>query len=298
MHAVSAVEIDPQARLSEPLVEQILTRLGWSHRPEVTLAGLAELYAAWGTKVPFDNVRKLIRVKNGDPGPFPGSTPEDFFTAWLQHGTGGTCWAGNGSFHALLTALGFPAVRGVATMLAAPNIPPNHGTVQVIFDEQRYLVDCSMIHGEPLRLDPGAITEIRHPARGLRCEPRADGRWWIAWRPLHKLDGFDCRLEFFGAEAREFRERYESTREWSPFNYEVCARINRGEEVKGIAFGRAVTLRADGQADSHPVSRDERDRCLVEDVGLSEEIVAQLPADAPTPPPPGSRTAAAQTSAD
>jgi len=42
--------------------------------------------------VPFDNVRKLIHVKSGKAGPLPGGTAEDFFTAWLRHGTGGTCW--------------------------------------------------------------------------------------------------------------------------------------------------------------------------------------------------------------
>jgi N-hydroxyarylamine O-acetyltransferase len=38
----------------------------------------------------------------------------------------------------------------------------------------------------------------------------------------------------------------------------------------------------------------ERRRMLIEDFGMSEEIVSRLPADRPTPPPPGSATAQAQ----
>jgi N-hydroxyarylamine O-acetyltransferase len=278
------------AALSESLVERVLARLGLSARPEPTLQGLAVLYGAWCQRVPFDNVRKMIHVRSGDAGPLPGSPPEDFLTNWLKHGTGGTCWSGAGSFQALLAALGFAAVRGVATMLVVPDLPPNHGTVQVSFGTERYLVDCSMLHGEPLRLDEQAETRVTHPGWGLRCG-RRDGRWHVAWRPLHKVDGFECRLERFGASAEEFRHFYEQTRGWSPFNYEVSARINRGDKVVGMGFGQAVTLRADGSVEQRPISRAERDRVLIEEVGLSEEIVAQLPDDTPTPPPPGSRTA-------
>jgi hypothetical protein len=37
------------------LLEQVLSRLGLSERPEPTLDGLQTLYAAWCRKVPFDS---------------------------------------------------------------------------------------------------------------------------------------------------------------------------------------------------------------------------------------------------
>lgn len=73
--------------------------------------------------------------------------------------------------------------------------------------------------------------------------------------------------------------------------YLLNARINRGDEVVGLAFGQAVTLHADGSVSQRPVDDSERRRIQIEEVGLSEEIVSQLPADIPTPPPPGSRSA-------
>jgi len=174
-------------------------------------------------------------------------------------------------------------------MLAAPQLPPNHGTVMVDFDEKRYLVDCSMLHVEPLLLSEEA-TEVAHPAWGLRCE-RREGSWHISWRPLHKLDGFECRIERIGADHGEFAERYEATRGWSPFNYELSARANRGDVVKGAAFGHRVTLRADGSVERVAISHEERVRLLVDEIGMSEEITSRLPPDVPTPPPPGSKTA-------
>lgn len=279
--------------LSPALLERVLAKLNFNHRPAPTLENLRAIYAAWCQRVSFDNVRKLIHKRAGDSGPFPGNTPEDFFEAWLRHGTGGTCWSGAGSFHAFLRSLGFKVARGIGTMLVVPDLPPNHGTVRVTFDQAHYLVDCSMLHGEPLRLDENSETRIKHPAWGVRCAQR-DGRWHVWWRPLHKVEGFECRLERFDAEPSEFAAFYEKTRPWSPFNYELSVRINRGENVIGAGFGHGVSLLSDGSVTNTPISHEERMRLLIEDIGMSEEIVSQLPQDTPTPPPPGSKTAQAQ----
>jgi len=280
----------PVSVISPALVERVLARLGLQRNPEPTLDGLRLLYAAWCRRVPFDNVRKMIHLRRGKAGPLPGRTPEDYFDGWLKFGTGGTCWAGAGALQALLASLGFNAVRGVGTMLAAPDLPPNHGTVRVTLDSTDYLVDSSMLHGEPLVLKTNGETRVEHPTWGLRCV-RKENRWHITWRPLHKLDGLECRLERFGLTAAEYQAGYDSTCGWSPFNFEVTARANRNDNVVGISFGHAITLRSDGGVERSAVSHKERDRLLIEEIGISEEIVRELPEDAPTPPPPWSRTA-------
>lgn len=282
--------------LSDELLERVLERLDFNHRPPPTLESLRRLYAAWCRRVPFDNVRKLIHIRAGKGGPLPGSTAEDFFEAWLKHGTGGTCWTGAGACHALLQSLDFDTLRGIGTMLVTPGLPPNHGTVQVAFGSEKFLVDCSILHGEPLRLDETSETRVSHPVWGARCF-RRDGHWRVAWRPLHMLDGLECRLESFGAGRDEFESRYEQTREWSPFNYELYVRLNKMDDALGVGFGKAVRLQPDGSATSHPVSSAERKRLLIEEIGMSEEIAGQLPADQPTPPPPWSKNAAKTGSA-
>lgn len=277
--------------LPEALLEPVLAKLGFTHRPGTSFDDLVSIYRAWSHRVPFDNIRKLIHLRSGKAGPLPGDTAEDFFQAWLQHGSGGTCWAGAGALHALLQALGFDATRSIGTMLAAPDLPPNHGTVRVSFGDRYYLVDSGMLCTEPLALDPAAESSVDHAAWGLRCGKR-DDRWHIAWRPLHKTNGFECRLERFDATREDFQQAHEHTRGWSPFNFETAARLNREDHVAGIAFGHAVTFESDGGITRRPLDTAERNRVLIEEIGLSEALVSQLPADLPTPPPPGSRTAA------
>jgi N-hydroxyarylamine O-acetyltransferase len=276
--------------LSMDLLERVLMRLGLSDRPAPTLDGLQTLYAAWCRKVPFDNVRKLIHVHHHDPAPLPGDDATDFFEAWLANGTGGTCWAGNGALHALLVSLGFSASRGIGTMLASPNAPPNHGTVLVVYDETPYIVDASILHGEPLRLDEHTPTGVAHPAWGVQCSKR-EGHWYIRWRALHVLDGFDCRIEHVHVTREAFRERHEHTRSWSPFNYELYARSNRGNAVVGTAGGQRVEFNGVAGVVQKPLEGDDRIRILVDELGMQEEIVQRLPLDTPTPPPPWSRTA-------
>lgn len=281
----------PTSPLDPSLRQRVLDRLEIASDARPTLETLQALYTSWCQRVPFDNVRKLIHLHRQDPGLLPGTYAEDFFSAWLQHGTGGTCWAGSGALLALLQSLGFTAERGVATMLVAPDLPPNHGTVRVHLEGEQYLVDTSILFGEPLRLPSTGTAAVEHPAWGVRGEQR-DGRWHVRWRPLHQPEGFDCRYDSFGASAEKYVERHEGTRGWSPFNFQLTARRNRGEEVLGASFGNAVALTPAGTVQVQAIDDNERRRLLVEDFGLSEEIVAQLPPDRPTPPPPGSQSAA------
>ena len=57
-------------------------------------------------------------------------------------------------------------------MLAAPDLPPNHGTVVVDVDSAKYLVDCAILHGEPLLLngfeEVSVVTKHRRKRTGLR----------------------------------------------------------------------------------------------------------------------------------
>lgn len=279
--------------LPQPLLERVLARLGFTYRPDPTLASLKALYSAWCERVPFDNVRKLIHLNSGDSeGPLPGTDAEDFLDAWIRHGTGGTCWSGAGALVAVLKSLKFETDRCIATMMVAPSLPPNHGSVRVRVDGEAYLVDTSILCGEPLLLDDKqGMAGITHPAWGIKASMR-EGLWHIQWRPLHQPEGFECRLDLFGAEKEEYHDRYEATRGWSPFNYQLTARRNRQNKVLGASFGNAVTLHDDGSVEVEPIDDLERRRILIEEFGMSEEIVSRLPNDRATPPPPGSQRAA------
>lgn len=274
--------------VARDLAEKVLQKLGFSRAPSVDLAGLAAVYGAWCRRVPFDNVRKLIHVRAKDASPLPGGDPNDFFQNWLRHGTGGTCWASNGALQALLVSLGFPSVRGVGTMLVVPNLPPNHGTVVTAFDGVNYLTDASMLHDEPLPLVADA--ELTHGAWRARMFER-DGHSMVAWFPLMRPEGLDCKINHFPAAAGEFNERHEATRDWSPFNYELNTRKIIGDRTVGIVLGGRAEFNRDGKYSHTPLDANARLKCMIEELGYSEEIARQVPPDEKTPPPPGSKTA-------
>ena len=276
--------------LGNDLVERVLEHLGLQRRPDVSLPGLANLYERWSRRVPFDNIRKLIHVRAGDPRPLPGDRPNEFFEAWLRHGTGATCWAGNGALCELLVALGFDARRAAATMMVAPDIPPNHGSVVVHLDGERYVVDASMLFVEPLRLRAGA--RIAQRAWGVEAFD-IDGHFTIRWNPLLRPDLLDCRYNRYDVSAAQFSAFHEATRAWSPFNFGLSLNLVRGDGRIGAALDHRVTVDASGAVTRTPFTADARMRFLIDEVGISEATVAQIPADIPMPPPPGSRSATA-----
>lgn len=281
------------ALLSADLVKRVLGKLEIDP-PSPDLAGLHALYHAWCRKIPFDNSLKLIDVQGNAPGPLAGSKPDAFFENWLRFGSGGTCWAGNGGLHALLCALGFDASRGVATMLVAPDLPPNHGTVIVSVGDSRYLVDASILHSQPLRLHDESSSAAGDRGRAWDVRLRREGEHFkVHWRPLHMAGGMDCRIDYTPATLADFEQRYESTRAWSPFNYELYLRLISGDSVVGIAQGKRIEIDAGGTVHSTPLSAADRLGVLIDELGIHEDLARRIPADRPTPPPPGSNTARA-----
>lgn len=278
--------------LSHELLEQVLTKLGFSGFPVASASTLQAIYHAWCQRVPFDNARKLMTLREGHSGRLPGDNAEDFYQAWLKHGCGGTCWAGNGALCALLQNLGFDAGHGVATMMVVPDLPPNHGTVWVRLDGARYLVDASILYDVPLVLEQGLNSKVEHPAWGVKCRPHGD-TWVIEWRPHMRPKGLDCRIDSLGATLEEFMAFHEATRAWGPFNYELSVRSNRGDMVYGIAMGKWIEIGPRGEITESPLTADDRLARLVDTLQYSEEFASRIPADIPTPPPPGSNTAAA-----
>jgi len=265
------------------LVAAVLAKLA-VERPPPDLAGLRSVYAAWCRSVAFDNTLKLIHTAEAMPGPLPGSTADAFFDAWLEHGTGGTCWAGNGALHDLLGALGFDVERAIATMLPSADVPsPNHGSVIVTIDGERWIADASILSGDPIRITEPASTDHTGPLPRFEW---FEGKPAVMWRALTAPDGFPCRIDRIGADWDEWDALHQGTAGWSPFNFELSARLVRGDESFGAARGQRFAFRRDGTFVSSPLEGQERLRFLVEELGISEEIAYRVPNDRPLPPRP------------
>jgi N-hydroxyarylamine O-acetyltransferase len=255
------------------LVDRVLARLDVGGI-RADHAGLIALYGAWCERVPFDNVRKLVHLGEGRSAPLPGSSSTDFFDAWLATGAGGTCWAGNGALYELCRALGFAAERVLATMLTRPDQPPNHGSVLVYLEGERFIVDASILSGTPLLLSPSV---------GLPRIELANGTYTIVWRTPRAPEGFPCRIDRIGITDAEHDAFHQATATWGPFNYAVSARVNRNGLAIAYYGGQRFAFQPDGSVASGPIDRN---RFLVDEMHIAAELVARVPPDRELPPAP------------
>jgi N-hydroxyarylamine O-acetyltransferase len=262
---------------------KVLERLGIA-TPSRDLAGLRALYAAWCRAVPFDSVLKMIHVAEGGSGSLPGFTAESFLEDWLTWGVGGTCWAGNGALHAVLSALGFDAQRAIATMMPSHSPAPNHGSVVVRVDGERWIADASTLTAEPIRIPAPSEPSESGPLPRFEW---LDGRPAVVWRTFRVPAGFPCRFERIGVEGAEWDALHGASGIWSPFNYELSARVMRGDATIGVSPGQRFAIHADGSISGSPLDLAARRRFLVEELGIAAELARRLPDDRPVPPRPG-----------
>lgn len=152
------------------LVARYLRALGVPRRPPGREA-LAEIVAAHVTRVPFENVSKLLRFRSLGLAGVPDLA--SFLEGIERDRLGGTCYANNYHLYRLLLALGYAARLCGADMLR----PDVHIVVTVELDGHDLLVDAG--YGAPF-LDPFPLDAARSEEVSLGRErwvllPR-DGR--------------------------------------------------------------------------------------------------------------------------
>jgi hypothetical protein len=171
---------------------------------------------------------------------------------------------------------------------------PNHGSVCARVEGRSWIVDSSVLSNVPLPLgdelfiadDPVFTAEVEKLETG-------EHRLWFALPPHSSY--FPCRL-FIGEVSHTFyRERYELTRDRSPFNDRLYVRRNRPGEML-VLFGNSRFRRTEAGVEKTDLTEAELLRCLREEVGLSENLVEAWaacgaleasfqPPSGPPPPP-------------
>lgn len=276
--------ISPEPALSLDLVERVLTRLDLRQQPTLDLAGLNLLYGAFSGHVPFDNVQKRIWFAGPQTAPLPGGDPSEFFNNFLKHGTGGTCWPINGSLYALLRAVGFEACRIVGSVVVH-GYPQgaNHGSVVVTLDGTRYLVDAWMASFNVLPLVPGLRTSTGDGIHDIHAVPTGKGFEIISYPGFdreHPLP-FRPEPEYDPVDHNFFLTRADRTRAVGFFNEALFICRHFRESILTLGRKNRIRVTANGTLTKSEVGGAERRRLLIEEFGLSEEIVEALPPDVP-----------------
>lgn len=164
-------------------VERYLARLGVPAPAEPTAAALADLVRTHVGRVPFENL--LIQLNR------PASLQTAVTAVRIAQGGGGYCFELNGTFAALLTALGFEVRQHEGRCWIGtpdpPDAPVNHLALTVrCVDDSWWFTEVGMSDAicEPIPLEPGhypqgpfnyrleVITGPVHPGWRFHHDPR------------------------------------------------------------------------------------------------------------------------------
>jgi arylamine N-acetyltransferase len=270
--------------LAPALVERVLTKLGLRQRPALDLAGLNNLYAAFSANVPFDNVQKRIWFAGSQTTPLPSGDPNEFFNNWLQHGTGGTCWPLNGAMYALTHALGFDARRIVGSVIVE-GYPrgANHGSVLVTLDGVNYLVDAWMASFKVLTLISGKPSSTGQGIHDIRAVPIDSGFEIISYPGFdreHPLP-FRPEPEHDPVDHALFLARYDRTKTVGFFNDAIFICRHFPDSIITMGRKSKFHIAADNTLTKTEPTEAERKKSLIEEFGLSEQILEKLPPNVP-----------------
>ena len=284
MEVRGQVSVSPEPVLAPQLVERVLEKLGVRQKPSLDLAGLNVVYSAFCGKVPFDNIQKRIWFAGPQTTPLTGGDPNEFFNNWLRHGTGGTCWPINGALYALVRALGFEA-RRVTGSVIVEGYPrgANHGSVLVTLDRINYLVDGWMVSFKALPLVSGKPASTGSGIHDISAAPIGDTfeiyayPGWLREQPLP----FRTESEYDPVDHAFFLARYDLTKNMGFFNdaFFICRHFP--DSILTLGRHSKFRVRADGTLTKTETTEAERRAALIEEFGLSEEIVEAIPPNVP-----------------
>ena len=233
--------------------------------------------------MPFDNLLKRIWIAGEQTGPLPGGNSGEFFANWLSHGTGGTCFSINGGLYALTQSAGFEARLIAGTVIVEGfTRDTNHGSV-VNLEGVDYPVDGNIGSFNVLPLDSNRPTSSGESIHDIQAMP-LDGGFDVFWYTGIDRTGplvFRTDPKYDPVEHAFFLDRYDSSKEFSPFNEAVYICRRFPDSIVTVGRNKRLDVGLNNTVSTTEISAEDRKRVLIEDLGISEEIADALPPDVP-----------------
>jgi len=255
--------------ISDKLLKQVRAALDLPDSVPNDLEGLRKVYGAWCRAMTFDNIRKRISLHAGDER-LAGSDAEDYFQNWLENRSGGTCWPSSNALYTLIASYGFDARRVAGAMFDLPML--NHGSVKVRIDGVDWLADSSMLTVEPLPLNGELTIKSDGPVQ-VELEPQEEGYLvWVDFPPHHEF--IPCRLRDDPVDLSLYQERYEASREMSPFNERLYLRRVTPDGLT-VILGNTMFRRVGDGLDVQELNADQLCATIHDVGGVSESLISR-----------------------
>ena len=262
-----ALIVGEEPPLERALRDEVARRMGLPAAVPLTYEGLRQVYAAWCAHLSFDNLRKVIALRTGRE--LPGRTAEDFFTHWLKHDAAGTCWPTSNALLALVRSYGFPALRSAGSMHDSG--PMNHGCVRVPLGAETWFLDGAMLTVAPVRLSD-RVEQSEVPLLAAESEP--DQGAHLVWADFAPSGWLPCRVYAEPISRELHLQRYEASREVSPFNGRLFLRKNAPNERRAL-IGPTRVSKTEAGVTSRALTRDELCASLRDEFGISSALIEE-----------------------
>ena len=223
---------------------------------------LAKLGHAF-SRLPYENLTKLIKKHRLPPGPERRRQPAEVLADHLAHGTGGTCFALTELFVAVLQRFGFACHRAFCDTRQRLDA---HCALVVHLDRGPHLIDPGYLLHEPLPLIEGVVGAAAGSARLVAIDGAAttfDLYTYGAWR---------YRLKLAPAAAGRYLAVWDDSFEWPMMKgIHLCA-----PAAEGYAYvhNHTLCLRGSGARENVNI-RGQETAALAHRFAIDPVVVAE-----------------------
>lgn len=159
------------------------------------------------SRLPYENLTKLIKKHSLPPGPERRRLPQEVITDHLAHGTGGTCFALTRLFSAVLERL---CLASFPVLCHARHRRDGHCALVVLLDGDPHLVDPGYLVHEPLPLTGDGVAS---GAARVVAADRDDGTF-----ELFTHDVLRYRFHLEPVSVARFEAVWDDSFEWTMMN--------------------------------------------------------------------------------
>ncbi len=216
------------------------------------------------TRLPYENLTKLIRKHEGDPRARRRG-PEIVVGDHLRWGTGGTCFALTETFLSVLRRLGYRCRPVMCDMKAGPD---THCAVVIDLPEGPHLMDPGYLLHRPLPLLPGRVATRDTGVAEVRLQGAPDGQSF----ELHTGSTWRYRMKAAPVSPARFLALWDASFHWGHMNNVHLSRAV--PEIGGYAYVHGLRMRLQGRDGKENLNlRGRQASVLGERFGLAADVV-------------------------
>lgn len=215
------------------------------------------------SRLPYENLSKLIRKHTRPPGPDRFRLPGDVFADHLEKGGGGTCFSLSCLFGSALDILGVSSYPVLARMRTQSAM---HCGLVVAIGKEKFLLDPGYLVNVPVRLNPDGVSRDEMETGRVELIPDNGG--------FHLHAGGKQRYFFMDEPMTisAFMKLWAESFDWVMMNNIHLSRIVDGGYM--YVHGHRVRLNAGGEKKNENI-RTRHVEALREYFGISPELTEE-----------------------